>query len=317
MVFEEVGVIDRNMKFDTISINPPYSLAYEAGAKFEADKRFYNYPLAPKSKADYMFLLDALYRLEDSGKLVVLYPHGILFRSGAELEIRKSLIEQNLIDAVIGLPSKLFAATDIPTVILIVQKQKRDNSIYFIDASQGFEQVKAKNNLREEDVTRILDAYQSKRDIERYARNVSIEEIKENNYNLNIPRYVDIREPEEPVDIFKLSKEYKEIEDEIAKTKKQLISMMNMLVGDEKAMKELNMMIEAISYTGNADNYNPKQLEPVQEIMNSVTELPTAEMQQMTFEMYNAIEDKENQIEKRIEQLSELKKDMLDKMFIS
>lgn len=206
-------------KFEAVVANPPYSAKWSADAKFLDDERFSNYgKLAPKSKADFAFVQHMIYHLDDNGTMAVVLPHGVLFRGAAEGVIRKYLIEEkNYLDAVIGLPGNIFYGTPIPTCILIFKKcRQADDNVLFIDASEEFEKGKNQNNLTDEHVEKILNTYQSRETIDRYSYAATLEEIKENDYNLNIPRYVDTFIEEEPVDLDKVQAEIAEIDKEMA-----------------------------------------------------------------------------------------------------
>ena len=202
------------LRFDAVVANPPYSAKWSADAKFLDDERFSAYgKLAPKSKADYAFIQHMLYLLDDAGTMAVVLPHGVLFRGAAEGVIRKYLIkEKNWLDAVIGLPANLFFGTSIPTCILVFKKCKKNDDIFFIDASKEYESGKNQNRLTDENIEKILDTYINRKDVEKYAHAVFLEEIEENDYNLNIPRYVDTFEEEEEIDIKAVMKEIKELE---------------------------------------------------------------------------------------------------------
>lgn len=206
-------------KFEAVVANPPYSAKWSADAKFLDDERFSNYgKLAPKSKADFAFVQHMIYHLDDNGTMAVVLPHGVLFRGAAEGVIRKYLIEEkNYLDAVIGLPANIFYGTSIPTCILVFKKcRQADDNVLFIDASEEFEKGKNQNNLTDEHVEKILNTYQSRETIDRYSYAATLEEIKENDYNLNIPRYVDTFIEEEPVDLDKVQAEIAEIDKEMA-----------------------------------------------------------------------------------------------------
>lgn len=206
-------------KFEAVVANPPYSAKWSADAKFLDDERFSNYgKLAPKSKADFAFVQHMIYHLDDNGTMAVVLPHGVLFRGAAEGVIRKYLIEEkNYLDTVIGLPANIFYGTSIPTCILVFKKcRQADDNVLFIDASEEFEKGKNQNNLTDEHVEKILNTYQSRETIDRYSYAASLEEIKENDYNLNIPRYVDTFIEEEPVDLDKVQAEIAEIDKEMA-----------------------------------------------------------------------------------------------------
>ncbi len=214
---EEPAVIEE--KFEAVVANPPYSAKWSADAKYLDDERFSNYgKLAPKSKADFAFVQHMIYHLDDNGTMAVVLPHGVLFRGAAEGVIRKYLIEEkNYLDAVIGLPANIFYGTSIPTVILVFKKcRQQDDKVLFIDASEEFEKGKNQNNLTSVHVDKIVETYQSRETIDRYSYAATLEEIKENDYNLNIPRYVDTFIEEEPVDLEKVQQELKEIDKEIA-----------------------------------------------------------------------------------------------------
>lgn len=206
-------------KFEAVVANPPYSAKWSADAKFLDDERFSNYgKLAPKSKADFAFVQHMIYHLDDNGTMAVVLPHGVLFRGAAEGVIRKYLIEEkNYLDTVIGLPANIFYGTSIPTCILVFKKcRQAGDNVLFIDASEEFEKGKNQNNLTDEHVEKILNTYQSRETIDRYSYAATLEEIKENDYNLNIPRYVDTFIEEEPVDLDKVQAEIAEIDKEMA-----------------------------------------------------------------------------------------------------
>ncbi len=192
------------LKFDAIVANPPFSAKWSANPLFMNDDRFSAYGrLAPNSKADIAFIQHMVHHLSDEGTLAVLMPHGVLFRGGAEGHIRQYLIEElNCLDAVIGLPANIFYSTGIPTCVLVFKKcRKNPDDIVFIDASNDFEKVKTTNIIRPKDTAKVIDAFLARKDIEKYAKVVSIENIKDNDYNLNIPRYVDTFEAEEQIDL--------------------------------------------------------------------------------------------------------------------
>lgn len=206
------------MKFDAIVANPPFSAKWSSDKKFLDDERFSAYgKLAPKSKADFAFVQHMVYHLDENGIMAIVLPHGVLFRGAAEGVIRKYLVkEKNYLDAVIGLPANIFYGTSIPTVILVFKKCREDDAnVFFIDASKNFEKVKNQNRLRDEDVDRIIDVYKERKDIDKFAHAASLDEIEENDFNLNIPRYVDTFEEEEPVDLDAVVKELESIEEEI------------------------------------------------------------------------------------------------------
>lgn len=202
-------------QFDAVVANPPFSAEWSAADKFNNDDRFSKAGvLAPKSKADYAFILHMLYHLNDGGTMACVAPHGVLFRGASEGKIRQFLIEKkNYIDAIIGLPANIFYGTSIPTCILVMKKCRQpDDSILFIDASKEFEKVKTQNKLRPEHVQKIIDTYRNRTEIDKYSHLATLAEVKENDYNLNIPRYVDTFEEEEEIDIKAVMAEIKELE---------------------------------------------------------------------------------------------------------
>ncbi|MGB0895243.1 MAG: type I restriction-modification system subunit M [Parashewanella sp.] len=207
-------------RFDAVVANPPFSANWSANDLHLNDDRFSDYgKLAPKSKADFAFVLHMLHQLNETGTLAVVVPHGILFRGAAEGHIRKHLIEKkNYLDAVIGLPAGIFFGTSIPTCILVLKKsRKNDDNVLFIDASNHFEKSKAQNHLRDSDVDRIIEAYNKREQLEpekadKFAYVATLSEIAENDYNLNIPRYVDTFEEEEPVDLDAVASELAKLE---------------------------------------------------------------------------------------------------------
>ena len=213
------------MKFEAIVANPPYSANWSADAKFLDDERFSAYgKLAPKSKADFAFIQHMIYQLDDNGTMAVVLPHGVLFRGAAEGVIRKYLIEErNVLDAVIGLPANIFYGTSIPTVILVFKKNRENkDNVLFIDASNEFEKGKNQNNLTDANVEKIVDTFVKRETIDKYSYAASMDEIKENDYNLNIPRYVDTFEEEEPIDLVAVSERIASIDKEIAKIDDEL-----------------------------------------------------------------------------------------------
>ena len=186
---------------DAVVSNPPYSQKWDPTNK-ENDPRFEDYGLAPKGKADYAFLLHNLYHTNDTGIMTIVLPHGVLFRGNEEGTIRKNLIENNKIDAIIGLPANIFFGTGIPTIIMVLKKNRTNTDVLIIDASKDYVKDGKQNKLRASDIKRITDTYIERRDTEKYSRKVSREEIRANDYNLNIPRYVDSSEDAESFDIY-------------------------------------------------------------------------------------------------------------------
>ena len=238
--------IDHPHFFDAVVANPPYSSRWDNSANKIKDARFKDYGLAPKTKADYAFLLHGLYHLNSRGTMAIVLPHGVLFRGNAEGKIRKALLEKNQIDAIIGLPAGLFFSTGIPTIIMVLKKNKTNKDVLFIDASgeDHYEKIKKQNFLREEDINLIIDTYKKCEDVDKYAHVASIDEIKENDYNLNIPRYVDTFEEEPPIDLGELTQEISQTDQEIAESEQNLLSMMKELTSDDpKMMEDLKTLI--------------------------------------------------------------------------
>lgn len=186
---------------DAVVSNPPYSQKWDPTGK-KSDPRFNGYGLAPKTKADYAFLLHDLYHLRAGGIMTIVLPHGVLFRGGDEAVIRKNLIENNNIDAIIGLPANIFFGTGIPTIIMVLKKNHANDDILIIDASKGFIKEGKNNKLRARDIKKIVDCYENRADIEKFSRKISRDEIRKNDYNLNIPRYVDSSEEADKVDVY-------------------------------------------------------------------------------------------------------------------
>lgn len=186
---------------DSVVSNPPYSQAWDPSNK-EHDPRYSRFGLAPKGKADYAFLLHDLFHIKPDGIMTIVLPHGVLFRGGEEGEIRKNLIENNHIDTIIGLPANIFFGTGIPTIIIVLKQKRENTDTLIIDASKGFIKEGKNNKLRASDIKRIVDAVMNRESIDKFSRLVSREEIRSNDYNLNIPRYVDSSEPAETWDIY-------------------------------------------------------------------------------------------------------------------
>lgn len=189
------------LRVDAVVSNPPYSQAWNPEDK-ESDPRYAGYGLAPKGKADYAFLLHDLYHVAPDGIMTIVLPHGVLFRGGEEGEIRKNLIEKNQIDAIIGLPANIFFGTGIPTIIMVLKQSRINDDVLIIDASKGFEKEGKNNKLRACDIRKIADTVAGRMTIPKFSRTVRREEIRANEYNLNIPRYVDSSENAESYDIY-------------------------------------------------------------------------------------------------------------------
>jgi type I restriction enzyme M protein len=199
---DPVGTYDP-LYVDSVVSNPPYSQKWDRTDK-ESDPRYADFGLAPKSKADYAFLLHDLYHVKPNGIMTIVLPHGVLFRGGEEAEIRKNLIEKNHVDAIIGLPANIFFGTGIPTIIMVLKQNRENTDVLIVDASKGYIKDGNKNKLQVSDIKKIVDTVIHRENIEKYSRKVNLEEIRENEYNLNIPRYVDSSEESESWDLYSL-----------------------------------------------------------------------------------------------------------------
>ncbi len=191
----------KKVEFDAIVANPPFSLRWEPDDTLAEDFRFKSYGLAPRSAADFAFLLHGFHFLRKEGVMAIILPHGVLFRGGVEERIRTKLLKDNHIDTVIGLPSNLFYSTGIPVCILVLKKCKKEDDVLFINASEHYKSGKRQNSLEEEHIDKIVETYQFRQDLERYSRRVSMKEIEKNSYNLNISRYVSTSIDEIKIDL--------------------------------------------------------------------------------------------------------------------
>ncbi|MBX2915224.1 MAG: type I restriction-modification system subunit M [Cyclobacteriaceae bacterium] len=210
-----------DMRFEAIVANPPFSAVWSASPLFMSDDRFAAYgKLAPKGTADFAFVQHMIHQLDDKGTMACVLPHGVLFRGGAEGHIREYLIkEKNYLDAIIGLPANIFYGTGIPTCIMVVKKKREhSDNVLFIDASQHFEKVKTQNFLRPQDIDKIVNTYKARTEEDKYSYVASLKEIAENDYNLNIPRYVDTFEEEEAVNLKAVAKELKKLDADMKTT---------------------------------------------------------------------------------------------------
>lgn len=215
---------ETTMKFEVVVANPPFSLDKWGQEKANNDpyKRFER-GIPPKTKGDYAFISHMIETTtKDSGRVGVVVPHGVLFRGSSEGKIRQKLIEENLLDAVIGLPANLFYGTGIPASVLVFKRNKVDNNVMFIDASREYQDGKNQNKLRQSDIDKIVASYQARESVDKYSYLASFEEIKENDFNLNIPRYVDTFEEEEEINIVKVQREINQIEKELTAVKREM-----------------------------------------------------------------------------------------------
>lgn len=228
---------DEPYTFDSVVMNPPYSAKWSSDDSFLDDSRFNRYgKLAPKSKADFAFLLHGYYHLKDTGTMAIVLPHGVLFRGAAEGVIRQKLLEDGSIYAVIGMPANLFFGTSIPTTVIILKKNRTSRDVLFIDASKDFIKGKNQNKLSKENIDKIVATYSDRKTVDKYAYLASFDYIKENDYNLNIPRYVDMFEEEEPIDMIVIGTEIKEIRKEKSELQQNLFEAISSLqFGEENA----------------------------------------------------------------------------------
>lgn len=232
--FADIQAIDdlTVAKAETVVMNPPYSFKWQPTKDMLDESRFKPFgALAPKSKADYAFLLEGLHRLSDTGTMAIILPHGVLFRGQAEGKIRRKLLELGYIDTIIGLPEKLFFNTDIPTVIVVLKRHKADDNVFFIDASKEFTKGKNHNYLEPQHVDRILATYHDRVDVDKFAHLATLDEIKENDFNLNIPRYVDTYEPEPIPSLAEITADLQQIDQEIKAESKAFGATLSQLVG--------------------------------------------------------------------------------------
>ncbi len=231
---------DEETEFDVVTMNPPYSAKWSAAEGFKQDERFMDYggKLAPKSKADYAFLLHGYYHLKQTGTMAIVLPHGVLFRGAAEGSIRETLLKNGAIYAVIGLPSNMFYNTSIPTCIIVLKKHREGRDVLFIDASNLFEKEKKQNVMKEEHIDKVLELYSARKTIEKQTYLATFEDIKANDYNLNIPRYVDTSEEEADVDLQSLTDEIRSTNAEIKKGNEQLRQMLSNLTFNSTKTEE-------------------------------------------------------------------------------
>ena len=231
---------DEETEFDVVTMNPPYSAKWSAAEGFKQDERFMDYggKLAPKSKADYAFLLHGFYHLKQTGTMAIVLPHGVLFRGAAEGVIRETLLMNGSIYAVIGLPSNMFYNTSIPTCIVVLKKHREGRDVLFIDASKMYEKEKKQNVMREEHIDRVLELYTARKPVDKVAYLASFEDIKANDYNLNIPRYVDTSEEEPEVNLRQLSASIRETNRAIKEGNDTLLKMLEELTFENTETKD-------------------------------------------------------------------------------
>ena len=231
--------------FNMVLMNPPYSAKWSAAAGFLQDERFSDYGvLAPKSKADYAFLLHGLYHLKNNGTMAIVLPHGVLFRGAAEGKIREKLLRSGNIYAVIGLPANLFYNTSIPTCIMVLKKHRDGRDVLFIDASQMFDKGKKQNSMNDEHINSVMELYKNRETIEKQSYLASFEDIEKNDFNLNIPRYVDNFEEEEEIDLNEILYDMAKTDEELDKVQGEFVSLLKELTStDDTIMSALNSLI--------------------------------------------------------------------------
>lgn len=231
---------DEETEFDAVTMNPPYSANWSAAEGFKQDERFMDYggKLAPKSKADYAFLLHGFYHLKATGTMAIVLPHGVLFRGAAEGTIRETLLKNGSIYAVIGLPSNMFYNTSIPTCIVVLKKHRDGRDVLFIDASNLYEKDKKQNVMNEEHIDKVLELYNDRKTVDKVSYLASFSDIEANDFNLNIPRYVDTSEEEEEIDLKSLSASIKDTNKAIKEGNASLISMLSELSFSNDETKE-------------------------------------------------------------------------------
>lgn len=297
------------LKVDVVISNPPYSAIWEP----KIDDRFEKFGVAPKSKADFAFLLHGFYYLKETGTACFILPHGVLFRGASEEKIRTALVANNNLDAVIGLPNKLFLATDIPVVILVLKKHRENKDVYFIDCSDSFVKQKANNEMTDEHINQLIATYGLRKNIDKLSQVVELSTILENGYNLNIPRYIDKSEPPEIPDLLKEAKELLDISKELDKAQSQflvLLEQLEVMTGSKAEKQEFEQAKEILRQV-----FAPRQYKTA--VIKKISSLNTENYQATLFNE-EEIEELSGFIEiqeKKIEQLKKLKQYFLVKMF--
>ncbi len=236
---------DEETDFNLVLMNPPYSAKWSAAAGFLQDERFSDYGvLAPKSKADYAFLLHGLYHLKNNGTMAIVLPHGVLFRGAAEGKIREKLLRAGNIYAVIGLPANLFYNTSIPTCIIVLKKHREGRDVLFIDASAKYEKGKKQNAMTDAHIDEVLALYTGRETVDKESFLASFEDIEKNDFNLNIPRYVDNFEKEEKIDLSTLLTDMQQTEQDLHRTQDDLVTILKDLTSsDAQVMTSLKQLI--------------------------------------------------------------------------
>lgn len=256
----------RKCTYDIVITNPPYSMSWKEVNDYKDDERFKAYGVPPSSKADYAFLLHALSKRSGKGKLMAIVPHGLLFRGSKEGEIRQRLIDRKELESVIGLPENLFLNTGIPVCILTFKNE--NESVFFINASNEFKKDKPINLMTDQHIDKVTTAYKHKWEIEKLSHIATYEEIQKNNYNLNIPRYVDTFEKEPVPDLKQAIDEYVNVCKEISDTEEKLLSMLRQLEGKGEKAKDLEHMTQVFEHhvLSKKEKDKPKQKELAEQI---------------------------------------------------
>ena len=279
-------------EFDMVVMNPPYSAKWSAKEGFKTDPRFSGRDdLAPKSKADYAFLLHGLYHLKSGGTMGIVLPHGVLFRGGSEGKIRRSLLKDGNIYAIIGLPANMFYNTSIPTCIIILKKERDDKSdapsgesggesenadsrdVLFIDASKLFEKKKTQNVMNDEHIKRVIELYKNRQDVDKEAHLASFAEIEENDFNLNIPRYVDTTEDEEPVRLADVNSQIAALDGEMEAERAQMLQILGSLEPLEQSVDSSSGSRVGESETREQTETHEQTLAALKEFMNRIEQL--------------------------------------------
>jgi type I restriction enzyme M protein len=219
----------KKLEFDAVVANPPFSYRWEPTEEMGQDFRFKSYGLAPKSAADFAFLLHGFHFLSNEGTMAIILPHGVLFRGGSEERIRTKLLKDGNIDTVIGLPANLFFSTGIPVCILVLKKCKKFDDVLFINAADYFEKGKRQNNLLPEHIQKIVETYRDRKEEIRYSRRVSMDEIEKNEFNLNISRYVSTSLDEEIIDLYAVNEKLVNLDKDIIKARETHNQFLNEL----------------------------------------------------------------------------------------
>lgn len=306
----------------TIIQNPPYSIKYD---KKKAQEQYDFRGAKPPQRADFLFLLDGLHQLSPDGQMAVLYPHGVLFRADGEKDIRRWIIEEGFLKAMISIPNNMFEATGIPTVLLLLDKKPKKDYVFMIDAHKCCAHENKKNVFYPEHVQKILNVLYEEKEVERFSRKVPISEIEDNDYNLNFPRYIDTTVPEPPVDLDALQKELLEIDQEIYQETKRIRDALEDLyvtTGEQEDIRRLEVVKQIVQKSvESAEEEIAQQIEINKKVLQSIplnpdTGFPSPSCQRVIVEIFKAYDDKEENIKKKMEELKVLKKHMLGSMFV-